>query len=97
LRKRSEDHEDVIQRRLITASREIQNYDRYNYILVNDRLPDSIEMLQAIVRSERLLRSGGALSSDELAIVKVADCCRLSSAGDRLKPILESFQHSVSS
>ncbi len=33
LRKRSEDREEVIQRRLVTASREIENYDRYNYIL----------------------------------------------------------------
>src|ERR1700689_3065695 len=38
LRKRSEDREEVIQRRLVTATREIENYDRYNYILVNDQL-----------------------------------------------------------
>jgi guanylate kinase len=91
LRKRSEDREEVIQRRLVTASREIENYDRYNYILVNDRLEDSIEILQAIVRAERLLRSGGPLSSDESEIVKLADCCRLSNVGERLKPILASF------
>jgi guanylate kinase len=92
LRKRSEDREEVIQRRLVTASNEILNYGRYNYILVNDRLPESIEMLQAIVRSERLLRSGRALSAEESATIKLADCCRLASVGDRLKPILESFQ-----
>ena len=57
-----EDREEVIQRRLVTASREIENYDRYNYILVNDSLEESIEMLQAIVRSERLLRAGRPLS-----------------------------------
>jgi len=91
LRKRSEDREEVIQRRLITASREIENYDRYNYILVNDRLEDSIEILQAIVRAERLLRLGRPLSSDELKIVALADLCRLSNVGERLKPILASF------
>jgi guanylate kinase len=91
LRKRSEDREEVIQRRLVTASREIENYDRYNYILVNDRLEDSIEILQAIVRSERLLRSGRPLSSEEAGIVVRADRCRLANVRDRLQPILASF------
>ncbi len=94
LRKRSEDREEVIQRRLITASREIENYDRYNYILVNDRLEDSIEILQAVVRAERLTRLGRPLSSDEAKILALADCCRLANVRERLKPILASFKAS---
>ena len=43
LRNRSLDSEEVIQRRLVTASREIENYDKYDYILVNDRLEDSAD------------------------------------------------------
>ncbi len=91
LRKRSEDCEEVIQRRLVTASREIENYDRYNYILVNDHLEDSIEILKSIVRAERALRSGRPLSPEEVATAAVADCCRLANVRDRLKPILASF------
>lgn len=91
LRKRSEDEEDVIQRRLLTASREIENYERYNYILVNDRLEDSIELLQSIVRGERLLRSGKPLSDEEAKIVSLGDCCRLTKIRQRLQPILASF------
>jgi len=91
LRKRSEDCEEVIQRRLVTASREIENYDRYNYILVNDHLEDSIEILKNIVRAERALRSGRPLSPEEVATAAVADCCRLANVRDRLKPILASF------
>jgi|SRR5271154_220947 len=91
LRKRSEDREEVIQRRLVTASREIENYRRYNYILVNDRLEDSIEILQAIVRGERLLRAGRALSEEETKIVALGDCCRLANVRERLQPILASF------
>jgi guanylate kinase len=94
LRKRSEDREEVIQRRLVTATREIENYDRYNYILVNDRLEDSIEILQAIVRSERWLRSGRPLSGEESRIAAQAGLCRLASVRDRLQPILASFQRS---
>jgi guanylate kinase len=92
LRKRSEDREEVIQRRLITASREIENYDRYNYILVNNILEESSAILQAIVRSERLHRSGKPLSEEEAKTVALADRCRLASVRDRLKRILDSFK-----
>ncbi len=92
LRKRSEDREEVIQRRLVTASQEIRNYDRYNYILVNDLLPESIEMLEAIVFAERFLRSGQTLSDREAKIVKCADTCRLDNMRQRLRSILESFR-----
>ena len=43
------DEEKVIQRRLATARREIENYDKYDYILVNDRLEESVGRLRAIV------------------------------------------------
>ena len=54
LRKRGEDSEEVIHRRLDAARREIENYDKYDYILINDKLEESIDSLQAIVLSERL-------------------------------------------
>jgi guanylate kinase len=97
LRKRSEDREDVIQRRLITASREIQNYHRYNYIIVNDRLPESIAMLRAIVLCERKVRSGEPLTDECAETMAIADRCRLENVGDRLKPILASFESAVES
>jgi guanylate kinase len=92
LRKRSEDSDEVIARRLDTATREIENYPRYNYILVNDQLEDSIKLLRAVVRGERLLRSGRPLSEDEAKIVALGDCCRLANVGDRLQRILDSFK-----
>src|SRR5580658_2711312 len=92
LRKRSEDSDEVIQRRLDTATREIENYKRYNYILVNDQLEDSIRGLRAIVRGERLLRAGRELSEEEKKIVALAECCRLANVRDRLKRILDSFK-----
>jgi guanylate kinase len=92
LRKRGEDREEVIHRRLVTASREIEDFTRYNYILVNDRLEDSIESLRAIVRGERVLRSGQPPSGGEREIVALADRCRLANVRDRLQPILASFR-----
>jgi guanylate kinase len=57
LRERSQDSEPVIQKRLKAAEREIENYRKYDYILVNDRLEDSIEALKSILLSERLRHS----------------------------------------
>src|SRR5579864_7032432 len=58
LRNRSQDTESVIQRRLDAATREIENYGKYDYILVNDRLDVSAAGLEAIVLSERFKREG---------------------------------------
>jgi len=92
LRKRSEDSAEVIQRRLATASAEIENYDKYNYILVNDKLEESSEALRAIVMAERLRKSGPVLSSQEKSIVDLAYCHRLANVRDRVKSILDSFR-----
>jgi guanylate kinase len=92
LRKRSEDRDEVIQRRLDAATREIENYQRYDYILINDQLEDSIKLLRAIVRGERLLRAGQPLSEEEVKTVALGDCCRLANVRERLKSILDSFK-----
>lgn len=91
LRKRSEDAEAVIDRRLATAGREIENYNKYDYILINDNLEESIENLQAIVLSERLRRSRSPLTEGEKRIVELADRHRLANVRDRVGPILGSF------
>jgi len=92
LRNRGEDGEDVIQRRLQDASREIEEYDKYDYVLINDELEKSIERLEAIVRSERLRREQQPLSEQEAAIVQRAERLRLANLKDRVQPILASFR-----
>lgn len=91
LRKRSEDKEEVIRRRLVAASREIENYDKYDYILINDDLEESIDSLEAIVLSERLSRLNAPLSSEEKRIMELADRQRLANIRDRVGPIVASF------
>jgi guanylate kinase len=91
LRKRSEDAEEVIARRLLTATREIGNYDKYDYILINDDLEESIESLQSIVQSERFLRSGQPRSPEQQKIVERADRHRLANVREKVRPILASF------
>ncbi len=91
LRNRSEDSEDVIQRRLFTATREIEEYDKYDYILINDKLEESVERLRAIVLSERRRRLGGPVSAEDEKYFELAESCRLSNARDKVQPIVASF------
>src|SRR5438105_7868131 len=91
LRNRGLDAEDVVQRRLIKASREIENYDKYDYILINDRLEDSVEALKAIVLAERLRRSGKTPSTGESKNLQIAERHKLHNVRERVKPILASF------
>jgi guanylate kinase len=91
LRDRSLDAEDVIQRRLATATREIENYANYDYILVNDRLEESVEALKTILLAERLQRSGIEPTADQVDLLITAERCRLTNVRDRLQPILASF------
>ena len=87
LRGRSQDSETVIQRRLHEAGREIVNYEKYDYILVNDRLEESVKALEAILLSERLKRQGRA----DAGLSATAEKYRLENVRQRLQPILQSF------
>ena len=91
LSNRGEDAPKVIHERLETAGREIEQYDKYDYILINDKLEESCENLRAIVLSERLRRTDRQLSEQERRMAQLADCCRLANARERVQPILLSF------
>jgi len=88
LRSRGQDSQEVIQKRLDAATREIENYDKYDYILVNDHLDDSVKALEAILLSERQKRAGNL----DVNLTALAEPCRLGNVRDRLEPILQSFR-----
>jgi guanylate kinase len=56
LRARSEDTEEVIQRRLREAAEEIRNYGQYDYVLVNHQVDESVDTLASIIKAERVRR-----------------------------------------
>jgi guanylate kinase len=95
LRRRSQaenaNFEDVIRRRLAGARKEIENYGNYDYILVNDRLEDSIEQLKAIVAAERLRHCHTTPSGQAAEFVRQAERCRLANVRSRAEQILRSF------
>jgi|SRR5215469_10666813 len=92
LNNRGLDSPEVIHRRLDTAGQEIENYDKYDYILVNDRLEEATDELRAIVLSERLRRSGETPSEEDQKKIRMAEGDRLNNARDRIQPILDSFR-----
>ncbi len=57
LRARGEDAEETIQRRLRGAAEEIGNYRKYDFVLVNNRVEESVGRLQSIIEAERIRRA----------------------------------------
>jgi guanylate kinase len=87
--------EEVIRRRLDEARREIENYPNYDYILINDRLEQSVDRLQAIVLGERIKRSGKSLSSQEKQYLATAEKCLKANMQDKIRDILGTFDESA--
>jgi guanylate kinase len=56
LRSRSEDSEEVIQRRLDGAAAEIRDWRQYDYVLVNEDVDKASDLLLSIVKAARLKR-----------------------------------------
>jgi guanylate kinase len=90
--------DEVIERRLTEARKEIENFPNYDYILVNDRLEDSVELLESIVLSERLKSSGKVLSPEEVRMVQTAEQClqTAKTTSSKLKEVLASFAPAIS-
>jgi guanylate kinase len=87
LRNRSEaEHmtsEEVIERRLNEARKELDRIRDYRYALVNDVLDVAVQELRAIVLHERGVDEGASA---------LAESCRTSAGSARLRQALESFE-----
>ena len=57
LRARSQDSEEVIERRLKGAAEEVRNYSQYDFVLINREIDESSARLASIVRAERLRKT----------------------------------------
>lgn len=56
LKRRAEDTDDVIERRLTNARLEMEHWRDYDYIVINDDLQRAFQEVKAIVTAERLKR-----------------------------------------
>ena len=84
-------NEEEVYRRLNEASKEIENYREYGYILVNDILDRAVAQLEAIVLAERFYRNGEVIAYRSRRVLEVAAACLQSNSHERLKPVLEAF------
>jgi guanylate kinase len=84
-------NEAELYRRLSEASREIENYRGYGYILINDILDRAVAQLEAIVQAERYYRNGEVIAYRPGRVLEVAAACRQVNSQERLKPVLEAF------
>ncbi len=57
LRSRSQDSEEVIQRRLRGAAEEVRNYTQYDFVLINRDIEEASARLATIVEAERLRKA----------------------------------------
>ncbi len=85
------ENEEELFRRLREASKEIEKYRDYGYILVNDILDRAVAQLEAIVLAERFYRNGEAIAYRSRRVLEVAAACLQSNSQERLKPVLEAF------
>jgi guanylate kinase len=84
-------NEAELYRRLSEASKEIENYRQYGYILINDILDRAVAQLEAIVLAERFYRNGEPIAIRSRRVLEVAAACRQTNSAERLKPVLEAF------
>jgi guanylate kinase len=84
-------NESELYRRLSEASKEIENFRQYGYILVNDILDRAVAQLEAIVLAERFYRNGEAIAYRSRRVLEVVAACMQSNTQERLKPVLEAF------
>jgi guanylate kinase len=84
--------EEEVFRRLGEASREIENYREYSYILVNDTLDRAVAQLEAIVLAERFYRNDEQIAYRSHRVLEVAAGCLHANSQERLKPVLEAFK-----
>lgn len=66
LRGRAQDSDEVIARRMRDAVNEMQHWEEYDYLIVNDVFNEALAQLQAVFLARRLRREAQAVRHDAL-------------------------------
>ncbi|MCH7487911.1 MAG: guanylate kinase [Proteobacteria bacterium] len=86
LRRRAQDSEDVVRRRMAMARGEMSHWEEYDYIIINREVEVSVAAARAILDAERMLRDPGRdvddPSASEKAILDAARRLRRDRQGD---------------
>ncbi|AOM41947.1 guanylate kinase [Xenorhabdus hominickii] len=73
LRGRGQDSEEIIAKRMAQAVAEMEHYNEYNYVIINDDFNMALADLQSIIRSERLRLDRQTQRHDALISKLLAD------------------------
>ena len=87
---RKSENDEQIDLRLKNAYNEINEYAKFEYIIINDKFDEAYQQLSAIVSTNFKLKNETDKVSDELFIM--ADKCRLENMKDKVDRILEDFK-----
>ncbi len=85
LRRRAQDSEGVVRKRMAMARGELSHWYEYDYIIINHEVEDSVSSAQAILDAERLLKDPERAADDRVASDKAileAERLRRDSQGD---------------
>ena len=85
LRRRSLDDQEVIERRLDIARKEIQLYREYEYFIVNNEIEKSLNELKSIIMAAR-----GKPGKEDDRII--AECCKVENQIEQAEKIILTFQ-----
>ncbi len=66
LRKRGTETEESIERRLNTGKQEIKSYQKYDYVITNNEVEETVESILAIVRAEKSRVARYVPTSDDI-------------------------------
>ena len=92
----AEELEPIVQRRLQEASREIEKYSQYDYILVNEKVEPAIDVLQSIVKAERLKRSPEPPRPEDEQALANAELAERRNMMEQVQTVLATFEESRS-
>ncbi|MDX7992113.1 guanylate kinase [Xenorhabdus sp. Reich] len=73
LRGRGQDSEEIIAKRMAQAIAEMEHYNEYDYVIINDDFNTALADLQSIIRSERLRLDRQTQRHDALISKLLAD------------------------
>ena len=88
--------EPIVQRRLQEASREIEKYSQYDYILVNEKVEPAIDVLGSIVKAERLKRSPEPPRPGDEQAMATARFAERRNMMEQVQTVLATFEESRS-
>jgi guanylate kinase len=95
-RRTAEELEPIVQRRLQEASREIEKYSQYDYILVNEKVEPAIDVLQSIVKAERRKRSPEPPRPGDEQVISSARLAERWNMMEQVQTVLTTFAESRS-